>query len=315
MIAIAAVLWALVIAALAFVFYVRYVEPARIVVTEQTVHLRDLPEALRGLRIVHLSDFHCHDEPAIEWSSREAVRLAMEQRPDLIAISGDLFDTCEMAGRCADQLDGLEAPLGVWAVPGNHDRAHDDPFMCLEAPAEDVEMLREVLAERGIRLLANENERIGADGAEIAIAGSDEYAFGRDDVARALSGTADADVVILLCHTPDLLDDPHVSGADLLLCGHTHGGQIQLPGIGAPWAPVWRDRRRASGLLSADGLLAYVSRGVASATRARFNCPPEVAVLTLESGEETEAREVPVRRDGALACSTSSREALEEVVS
>lgn len=306
---IAAVLWAVVIAAAVFVFYVRYVEPAKIVVTERPLRIEDLPEPLQGLRIVHLSDFHCQEEPSIEWTSREAVRLAMEQSPDLIAISGDMFDTCEMATKCADQLDGLEAPLGVWAVPGNHDRAHEDPFMCLEAPPEDIETLREVLQERGIRLLANSNERISVDGADIAIAGSDEYAFGRADVAAALEGTEDADLIILLCHTPDLLDDPHVAGADLVLCGHTHGGQIQLPGIGAPWAPVWRDRRRASGLLQADGQLVYVNRGVASATRARLNCHPEVAVLVLERGEETEAREIPVHRDD------SSRKALEEVVS
>ncbi|MFP4248047.1 MAG: metallophosphoesterase [Armatimonadota bacterium] len=297
MIAIAAVLWALVIGAAIFVFYVRYIEPARLVVTERALHFEDLPEALRGLRIVHLSDFHCHDEPSIEWSSREAVRLAMEQEPDLIAISGDLFDTCEMATECSEQLEGLAAPLGVWAAPGNHDRAHEDPFKCLEAPQEDIDTLREVLGGLGIRLLANRNERLSVGGAEIAIAGSDEFAFGRDDVEAALEGTESADFTILVCHTPDLLDDPHAAGADLVLCGHTHGGQIQLPGIGAPWAPVWRDRRRASGLLQADGQLAYVSRGVASATRARFNCHPEVVVLTLERGEETQAREIPVRRD------------------
>jgi predicted MPP superfamily phosphohydrolase len=236
------------------------------------------------------------------------VRLAMEQHPDLIVITGDLFDTCDLAPECADQLEGLEAPLGVWAVPGNHDRAHEDPFKCLEAPPEDIIALRKLLAERGIRLLANCSERMAVDGAEIAIAGSDDYAFGRDDVGAALAETEGADLVILLGHTPDLLDDRDAGAADLVLCGHTHGGQIQLPGIGAPWAPVWRDRRRASGLLKADGQLVYVSRGVASATRARFLCAPEVAVLTLERGQETEAREVQVYRED------SSREALEEAV-
>ncbi|MFW5869174.1 MAG: hypothetical protein ACOCX2_15215, partial [Armatimonadota bacterium] len=91
MIAIAAILWAIVIAGAIFAYYVRYVEPARIVVSEHTLHLPDLPEALRGLRIVHLSDFHCQQEENIEFSSREAIRLAMQQEADLIAISGDLF--------------------------------------------------------------------------------------------------------------------------------------------------------------------------------------------------------------------------------
>lgn len=309
MIAIAAVLWVIVFAAVIFGFYVRYIEPSQIVVSDHTLHVEGLPESLRGLRIVLLSDFHCHKDDAIEWSSREAVRLAMEQEPELIAISGDLFDTCEMATECSEQLEGLEAPLGVWAVPGNHDRAHDDPFKCLEAPPEDIETLRGVLDGLGIRLLVNSSARVQVEGAELAIAGADEFAFGRDDVAAALEDTEGADLVILLAHTPDLLDDPAAESADIVLCGHTHGGQVQLPGIGAPWAPVWRGRDRASGLLRVDGQLAYVSRGVASATRARFNCHPEVAVLTLERGVETQGREIVVHREN------SNRQVLEEAVS
>ena len=296
MIVIAIVLWTLVIVAVAFGIYVRYAEPARLEVTWNELHLQDLPETLEGLRIVHLSDFHCQPDSAIERSSRGAVKLAMEQKPDLIVISGDLFETCEMADKCAWQIEGLKAPLGVWAVPGNHDRAHEDPFACMEAPQEDVATLRTALDALGINLLANENKNLRVNGATIAIAGSDEFAFGRDDVARALRGTSEADLVILITHTPDLIDDPASAKADLILCGHTHGGQIRLPWIGAPWAPVWRDRRRSSGLLRAGEQLCYVNRGVASATRARFNCRPEVAVLTLAAGQETQARDVPTYR-------------------
>lgn len=309
MIAIAVVLWALVLAAFAFVFYTRYVEPTRIEVTRTDVRFEHLPEALEGLRIAHLSDFHCHHDAAIEWSSREAIRLAMEQKPDLIAISGDMFENCGMAQECGEQLAGLSAPLGVYAVPGNHDLAHLDPFSCREAPSEEISALRKTLARLGIELLMNEKRHLQVEDATLAIAGVDEMAFGRDDVALALKNTEPADLVVLLAHTPDILDDPAVVHADLILCGHTHGGQIQLPRIGSPWAPVWRDRRRASGLLRAGGPLAYVSRGIASATRARFCCPPEVAVLTLRQGTETEATEVPVRREGR------SREVFEEVPS
>ncbi|MGC9320163.1 MAG: metallophosphoesterase [Armatimonadota bacterium] len=309
MIAIAVVLWLVVLAALAFGYYVSYVEPTRIEVTRTEVHLPDLPAQLQGLTIALLSDFHCQHDPAIEHASREAIRLAMQQKPDLIAIPGDMFENCEMAQECGEQLRGLSAPLGVFAAPGNHDRAHEDPFRCMEASAEDIRELRAAVRELGIELLANESRTVAVDGACIAVAGVDEYAFGRDDARRALQGTGDADLVLLLAHTPDILDDPAVADADLVLCGHTHGGQIQIPGIGAPWAPVWRDRRRASGLLEAGGVLAYVSRGVASATRARFCCRPEVAMLTLRRGVERNARAVPVRY------AVRDREDVEEVVS
>jgi len=309
-IAVAVVLWILVFAGLAFGFYVRYVEPARIEVTRTDIHLERLPRALDGLTIAHLSDFHCQPNAAIERSAREAIRLTMEENPDLIVITGDLFEISELACECARQLEGLAAPLGVWAVPGNHDRAQRDPFAYLEARPEDVDTLRRVLSELGIVLLTNESRIIELDGATLAIAGVDDFAYGRDDARKAISEADGADVTILLAHTPDMLDDPCVRKADLVLCGHTHGGQIQLPGVGAPWAPVWRDRRRASGLLSADGTLCYVSRGVASATRARFLCRPEVAILTLRQGRENQARAVPVRNESMV-----SSPVVEEVVS
>ncbi len=295
MIALAVVLWAVVALALAFGLYVRYVEPARIEVTRTEVRLEGLPPALDGLTIGHLSDFHCQPDDAIEWSSREAVRLVMAEAPDLIAITGDMFEVSELAGECAWQLEGLSAPLGVWAVPGNHDRAQRDPYAYLEAPPERVEELREVLGALGVTLLVNESRTVEVEGAELAVAGVDDFAYGRDDAQAALAQVDGADVALLLAHTPDMLDDPCARRADLVLCGHTHGGQIRLPRIGTPWAPVWRDRRRGSGLLRADGTLCYVTRGVASATRARFRCRPEIALLTLRAGEETEALEVPVR--------------------
>lgn len=297
MIAVAVVLWILVFAGLAFGYYVRYVEPTRIEVTRTEIHLERLPSALDGLTIAHLSDFHCQPDAAIERSVRAAIRLAMAEEPDLIVITGDLFEVSEMARKCARQLEGLAAPLGVWAVPGNHDRAHQDPFAYLEARPEDVDTLRKVLSELGIVLLTNESRIIEVNGATIAIAGVDDFAYGRDDARKAMTEADGADATVLLAHTPDMLDDPWARKADLILCGHTHGGQFQIPGLGTPWAPVWRDRRRASGLLSADGTLCYVSRGVASATRARFLCRPEVAILILRRGREDKARLVPVRND------------------
>ena len=309
MIALAAALWAAVALALAFVFYVRYVEPARIEVTRTRVRLEGLPRALDGLTIAHLSDFHCQPVDAIEWSSREAVRLVMAEEPDLIAITGDMFEVSELAAQCAGQLEGLSAPLGVWAVPGNHDRAHGDPYAYLEAPPERLEELREVLAGLGVTLLANESRTLQVGGARLAIAGVDDFAYGRDDARAALAPADGADVALLLAHTPDMLDDPCARQADLVLCGHTHGGQIRLPGIGTPWAPVWRDRRRGSGLLRADGALCYVTRGVASATRARLCCRPEVALLTLRRGRETGALDVPVRGSDGVGREVHEEEA------
>lgn len=313
MIATAIALWAALAIALAFIYYVRYVEPMRVGLTRVEVPLEGLPEAVEGLTIAHLSDFHLRPTRTSERICRQAIELAKSADADLIVITGDLTDGYDLLDLSVERLTGLSAPLGVWAVLGNHDDYCYRSFILRAPKPPTEEQRRAALASLGIQLLANETALLQVSDAVVALAGVGDISAGRDDLPAALAGAEGADLVILLSHTPDILDESEVEAADLVLCGHTHGGQLTLPGVGSPWAPVWRDRRRSSGLMRAGWQMCYVSRGVASATQARFRCPPEVALLVLRRGAPEGVRSVPVRR-GALRVEPEVT-AAEEVIS
>ena len=296
MIVAATALWVAVAAAIAFIYYVRLVEPRRLQLTEVEVPIEHLPEALDGLTIAQISDLHYRPAADRERLCRQAVDLANAARTDLIVLTGDLADGYDVLEPCLEHLKALSAPLGVWAVLGNHDHycLRGGIFRVTRPPSERER--REALAAAGIKLLINEATRLEIGGGSLALVGVDDASSGRDDLPAALASAERADLVVLLSHSPDILDDPAADAADLVLCGHTHGGQITLPGVGSPWAPVWRDRRRCSGLMRAGRALCYVSRGVSSASQARFRCRPEVAVLTLQKGAPEGVRSVRVRR-------------------
>jgi len=297
---VAIVLWLALALAGIFIYYVRYVEPRSFEITHLELRFEDLPAGLDGLTITHLSDFHCQPTAGSHFTSAEAVRLAGEAGSDLIVVSGDLLDGYDLVDISGPQLEGMTAPLGVWAVLGNHDHYCFYAMGSRMPPEPPVAEIQRSLAEHGVEALSNECRTLSIDGATLALVGCDDVASGNDDLSAAMDGCGAADLTVLLAHSPDVLDDPDAARADLILCGHTHGGQLRLPGIGSPWAPVWRDRRRSAGLMRAGGPLCYVNRGVASATQARFMCRPEVAIITLRRGTMEGVREVPVRRPAAM---------------
>ncbi len=293
---IAIILWAALALGAIFVYYVRYVEPRSFEVTRLELRFEDLPDALDGLTIAHVSDFHCQPTGGSKCTSAEAVRLVREVAADLVVITGDLLDGYDLLADSGWQLEGMSAPLGVWAVLGNHDHYCFYASGLGKSPEPPMDEIKRSLSERGIEVLSNEHRAIEVGGAKLALVGCDDVASGNDDLPAAMAGADESDLMVLLSHSPDVFDDPEAPRADLVLCGHTHGGQLRLPVIGAPWAPVWRDRRRSAGLMRAGGPLCYVSRGVASATQARFMCRPEITVITLRPGRMDGVPEVPVRR-------------------
>jgi uncharacterized protein len=152
---------------------------------------------------------------------------------------------------------------------------------------------RQTIESAGVKVLHNESTVLELKGRRVVIAGVGDPSCGWDDLPQALSGNPSGEVHLMLVHSPDLLDEPATDWADLVLCGHTHGGQMTLPGIGSPWAPVWRDRRRSEGLIKVGEALCYVSRGVGAGIRTRFRCPPEVCQLTLTAGAADNPRVLP----------------------
>lgn len=252
--------------------YAFLVEPRWLEVTRPRIHLRDLPAPLEGLRIALLTDLHAGGGTPLS-VVRRACRLAMAERPDLVAITGDLVeDDAPGFAAVLEALDRLDAPLGVYAVPGNHDHV-----------VGYGRWRREVGAHPRIRDLTNDAVIHELDGVRLCVAGVDDLSLGNPSL-RALPPPEERDVTILLAHDPEQAERARRADdrVDLIVSGHTHGGQVRLPWVGAIRNPVERDDLYEEGLRRRPWTQVYTSRGVGTVhLPVRFLCRPEVAVLEL----------------------------------
>lgn len=239
--------------------------------TETLVRVRDLPERFEGFRIVQVSDVHHGRLVPIE-EVRRVVELANSARADMVALTGDYTTSLRRyVEPCAEALAELKAPEGVWAVLGNHDHNTDGP------------LTRQALARRGIEVLTNENTSLRRGADVLQLAGTDDWGWGKADFARAVRGLDASRPTLMLSHEPMALDVPETRGVSLILSGHTHGGQVSLPVVGAPAAYVWKHLKYLRGMYEDDGTQLYVSRGTGMiGVPVRIGARPEVAVLRLQ---------------------------------
>lgn len=247
--------------------YGTLIEARAPVLERVTIQLPNLPPELHGLRIGHLSDHHLgmlHSRANTQW----AIRQMLIEQPDLIVLNGD-FVSFEWAINSLNELfRPLQAALGIYAVVGNHDHW------------EGVTEIYEQLEPLGIQFLVNDNRCIRWRGAELWLAGIDDMWYGTPDLNAALAGIPADAFTILLAHEPDFADIAALRAIDLQLSGHTHGGQVHMPVLGAACLP-YHGLRYISGLMQADAMQIYVSRGLGGLPL-RINCPPEAAILTLQ---------------------------------
>ena len=223
-----------------------------------------LPESLRGLRIGLLTDIH-RSQTVPHSMVDAAVTMLMAEKPDLIVLGGDYVSWRDRryVHSAADALAPLSAPYGVIAILGNHD---DDR----EMPA--------ALAANGFIVLKDARTRMTIRGESIDFAGVRFWTYKVTEIAHVLRGSLP--LTILLAHTPKRLLEAQQLAVPAVISGHTHGGQIVLPGLGPIAA---REFPVIAGLAQRPGTTIFVSRGVGTVyVPVRINCPPEVAVLTLE---------------------------------
>jgi uncharacterized protein len=237
--------------------------------TFEIVHdARRIPTLRERVRVAFLSDLHYG--PFVRAGSvARWVDAAMDQSADLVVLGGDLVD--RMPGGpidgLVDELARLRAPLGVLAVRGNHERAR---FRRLEA-------FEEALGAAGIEILVNRGVSVRED---LHVAGIDDYRTGTPHLGRALRDRPPGAACLLVSHNPDVLPEVPTDVA-LTLSGHTHGGQIRLPGIGAVFTSSRYGRRFLEGWVDGPAL-GYVSRGLGfGLVPLRLDCPAELTVLDL----------------------------------
>ena len=236
--------------------------------TEVTLPVSGLAPALNGLRIGFVTDIH-HSAMVPADDVRAAVDLASAARPDLIVLGGDYVTLSDRAfvEPVAELLAPLRAPHGVFAILGNHD---DDRYMPAALSAKHVQVLKDA------------RTRIEVRGVGLELAGIRFWTRKSSEIARVVGRARDT--VILLAHDPRRLYEAADLDLPAVLSGHTHGGQIVLPGVGAV---AGRSFPVLSGLGSRHNTWMFVSRGVGTVyVPIRINCPPEVAIVTLKRTSE-----------------------------
>lgn len=257
--------------------YAHLIEPTWLEVTRLTLPLRGLPTNLDGLRLVHLSDLHVGSAvPA--WFLARVVETVRRLAPDVIVLTGDFVHTNpEGPEKLARLLGKLHAPHGVFAVLGNHDYAVNYPGHAGIVGAETV--VTAALEQAGILLLRNTWVPVAGGRCPLAIMGIDDLWSGRARIA-AVEKIPASYPRVFLSHNPDIVRFlPHAS-FDLLLCGHTHGGQVRIPPFPPP-VTATTNRRLWGGLHTYGRGVLFVNRGIGYTWRVRLAARPECAVITL----------------------------------
>lgn len=250
--------------------YASFVEPYNYLISETDIFIRDLPQAFEGFRITQVTDVHHSRIVAIEEVQR-VIRLAQQTRPDLFALTGDYTSSYRSyIEPCAEALGHLTAPEGVWAVLGNHDH-YTDP-----------ELTTRALERNHIAVLNNANTLLRRGSDVIQLAGIDDWSWAGADWRRAFYKLDKLIPTVLLSHQPAVLNAGEAQNASLILSGHTHGGQIKLPLVGAPARFATKDMQYAQGLFKRGNSQLYVSSGTGViGLPIRIGVRPEIAVLRL----------------------------------
>jgi predicted MPP superfamily phosphohydrolase len=249
------------------------------------IRLPRLPAAFQGFRIVVMGDMHFG--PYIGKAQVErAVRLGLSLKPDLTILTGDfvshpLFEPngrhgARHAEPCAQVLQQLRG-LPVVSILGNHDYWNDP------------DLVAEILDSHGLQVLRNRSIPLERDGQRIWVVGVDDVYEDANDLDKALQGVPSTETKIVAVHEPDFADEVARHSVDLQVSGHSHGGQVRIPGYGAPILPKL-GRKYPIGLNRVRNLQVYTNRGIGMVTPpVRLNCSPEVTLITLVGSETPSA--------------------------
>ena len=275
--------------------YSYFIEPNRLVVTRDEIAIKNWDPAFDGLRIALIADIHGGSNGASAENIRRVVQITNAENPDVIVLLGDYVSQgstrqpspdrpLRMPLReVADNLAGLHARYGVYAVLGNHDGWYGDA----EVTAE--------LTRVGYRVLQNEIVSIEQNGAKLRLFGLKDHLklnswVTFDGMVRSVVDSYPKEgQIIVLEHSPDILYIlnywKHLNpDLKLMLAGHTHGGQVWLPILGAPFVPSFVGQKYAQGHIEEEGVHMFVTSGVGTSILPfRFMVPPEVAVVTIKS--------------------------------
>lgn len=258
--------------ALLFGYYVVVFEPSNIKIERQVITIKNLPRSFDGVKIVQLSDFH-----SLWFGSREkrVLEILEELNPDFIFITGDFVDPITKTITDQDlssvkifwQRLSEKYKNRVFGVLGNH----------------DIGIVKNYLKESEITILDNENKKLFLGNDFIYLLGIDDPWTDRDDLPKAIEGTEDNAPKVLLAHAAEIINEATREKIDLVLVGHTHGGQVNIPVLGRLIQPLSEyGKKYTKGLFEINSTYLYVNRGIGTSLfPIRLNCPPEITLIEL----------------------------------
>ena len=254
-----------------------FIEPNRLVVHAETMRIDEWPRELNGLRIAAISDIHTGGPFIDEKKLNDIVEKTNALHPDLIVLLGDYMSGNSWHGHrvepevTAAALKNLHAPLGVFAVLGNHDWWYDG------------KKVRRDFDQNGLRVLDDEVVEVKWQGKSFWLAGLADLWTRPQHISETIAKSPPDSTVIAITHNPDIF--PNVpERVSLLLAGHTHGGQINIPFIGTPIVPSDYGAKYTAGHVMENSHHLFVTTGIGiSILPARFRVPPEIALLTIVS--------------------------------
>lgn len=300
--------------------YARFIERAHVRLDRFTLRLDKSGLPPEGITILHLSDGHFRARERVQAIKLARLdRLLADERYDLLLFTGDLVHNTAGLPVALAYLETLRPRLGAFSCLGNRDYWESSFSMLLGGPEErlgrplgrrlvlaaqrlgaflrrlwrnerwslrlrsnDADALNAALAARGFQPLVNRAAHVRADGIDLWVAGVDDLNQGHPDLGQALAEAPAGALLILLAHNPDAWLDPRAGRADLVLAGHTHGGQLTLPGIGAFYSQgTHLGRRRPSGWFVRGKTRMFVSRGLGESFPLRLGAPPQAALIRL----------------------------------
>lgn len=253
-------------------YYTMILEPNNIQIERQVIIIKDLPQSFDKIRIVHLSDFH---SLWFGWREKKVLKIVEELKPNFVFITGDFVDpvTKVITDRKLTSVRIFWQKLGerykdrIFGVLGNHDN----------------EAIKKLLEEKGILILNNENKKLILEEEYIYLIGVNDPFTGRDDLLEAMRGIEEDKPRILLAHGPEIMKETESKKMDLILVGHTHGGQVNLPLLGQLIQPLSKyGRQYTKGLFKIESTYLHVNRGIGTSFfPIRFNCPAEIIFFEL----------------------------------
>ncbi len=257
-------------------WYARYVEPKQLEISNHTIKHPNIPNEFHNIKIVQFSDTHVGHHFTLEQLNK-IVEQINDLKPDLIFFTGDLMDEPNKYGAVnylIPILSRLEAPLGKFAIYGNHDHG-----------GYGSDIYKNLMEQTDFTLLMNSSKEVFLKNSKITVVGLDDVMLGRPSFEQAFQHVDPSSYTILLAHEPDIAERAAENGAHLQLSGHSHGGQIQLPFIGPlitpPLGSIYYE---GDYIIEPNQMALYVNRGLGT-TRlpVRFLSKPEISVFTLRS--------------------------------